>query len=212
MAVSLVSTGVQFPDSTIQTTASIAAMTLVQTISPTSGTTVTITGLTATYKQYLIQILNLKTDSSSAFTDSTSLQLVMSQNGGSSYYSTRYSYGATVLSAGENVGTGSSGGQGNISSWPIDSKVSSRATSQLSGEVIVYSPGTTSTVPVVTWNIVSTWAPQPGYGASSTINAMGMGMNYAFGYNTANSLNALQFSWANGSNFTGGTFKVYGIS
>lgn len=67
MATSLVSTGVQFPDSTIQTTAATAgSMTLLGTLATTSGPTVTLSGLNlTTYKQVICVVKAVRISASS---------------------------------------------------------------------------------------------------------------------------------------------------
>lgn len=70
MAVALVSTGVQFPDSTIQTTAaSSGGMTLISTLSPSGVNTINATSLTSS-KQFII-VINLTL----AGTDTVTLEL-----------------------------------------------------------------------------------------------------------------------------------------
>lgn len=70
MPTSLVSTGVQFPDSTIQTTAASASgLTLLQTVTGTSASTIDITGFSNTYKNYRILGINIRNASGSFSTD-----------------------------------------------------------------------------------------------------------------------------------------------
>lgn len=60
MAVSLVSTGVQFPDSSIQTTAASAGTsTLISTTSMAGASTLNLTGFTTSYRQYVLAITGL---------------------------------------------------------------------------------------------------------------------------------------------------------
>jgi hypothetical protein len=66
MAVSLVSTGVQFPDSSIQTTAaSPSGLVLVSSTTPTVATTLSGT-FSSTYDNYLINVYNIMPSSSNA--------------------------------------------------------------------------------------------------------------------------------------------------
>lgn len=70
MPTSLVSTGVQFPDSTVQTTAASASgLTLLQTVTGTSASTIDITGFSNTYKNYRILGINIRNASGSFSTD-----------------------------------------------------------------------------------------------------------------------------------------------
>ena len=68
MAVSLVSTGIQFPDSTIQTTAATAgaagAMVFISNTTASAAANVDITGFDSTYNTYVIECANFSTNTS----------------------------------------------------------------------------------------------------------------------------------------------------
>lgn len=60
MPTSLVSTGVQFPDSTIQTTAASASgIVLLESVTVSAATTATLTSFSTTYRNYLVFCMNL---------------------------------------------------------------------------------------------------------------------------------------------------------
>lgn len=82
MAVALVSTGVQFPDSTIQTTAaSSGGMTLISTVSvPGSSSGVSVTGISS-YKSIIITTVSV------SLTASQRLYAALSTDNGASYSS-----------------------------------------------------------------------------------------------------------------------------
>ena len=65
MATSLVSTGVQFPDSTIQTTAASAGPTLGTPVATTSGTSITFTSIPAGAKQIILSLDRVSTNGTS---------------------------------------------------------------------------------------------------------------------------------------------------
>jgi hypothetical protein len=99
MAVSLVSTGVQFPDSTIQTTAASPALTLIGTSTANATgsswfVSVGVTGWASTYK-YLVWTLSGKLGTS---TSSTNMVWAFNSLSGSNYYEYGY-WGSTVTGA-----------------------------------------------------------------------------------------------------------------
>lgn len=88
MATSLVSTGVQFPDSSIQTTAAGASpITLITTTTASAASEVAFTGLSSTYVKYIIELTNV-----SSSVNNTNLYIRTSTNNGSSYDSGASNY------------------------------------------------------------------------------------------------------------------------
>lgn len=97
MAVSLVSTGIQFPDSTIQTTAASPALTLIGTstanaVASSWYVSVSVTGWASTYK-YLVWTLSGKLGTSSS---STSMVWTFNNQSGTNYYEYGY-WGSTSI-------------------------------------------------------------------------------------------------------------------
>ncbi len=87
MATSLVSTGVQFPDSTIQTTAAGASgLTLLSTVTASGASQADFTGLSSTAYMYY-QLIGKNILPSTQMT----LELLVSTNNGSSFVTTGYS-------------------------------------------------------------------------------------------------------------------------
>lgn len=137
MAVSLVSTGIQFPDSTIQTTAATGSSPkwiFISNSSAGGGTAVEIQ-LPSSYPVYKIFYTGFYTNSNGA------LECQFSDNSGSSYYTSTYQWGG-IFSSGspvaQNVNSQSSGriAEGYFSSanFPLTG---------MYGEIIIY-PGDSS--------------------------------------------------------------------
>lgn len=217
MAVSLVSTGVQFPDSSIQTTAATAgSMTLISTATSTSGTTVSFTGLTTTYKKYQIVYNGLRNSASASGATYARLGLRFSTNNGSSYISTsNYSYSVsyfdnTPFSPGINVAP--TFGDDRIDLY---SQANITSGSFTSGTVTLYNPALNPSFPTVKFESTYIWIPQSGYGNPRSGGALaGAGWNYANGAHpfTTTGVNAVQFSWYGGETFTAGTWALYGVN
>lgn len=204
MAVTLVSTGVQFPDSSIQTTAATAGtMTLISTTTSTSGTTVVFTGLTSSYRSYQLVFSNVSSDYNSVTANvGTYLVAQLSNNNGASYITSGYL----------NVTGGPSSAQGSGSSLiPYNNcKTNSFTPSNLNGTFTLYNPATASIAPTYAFYGVSAWVADAGYGNSNTGFDNGAGSLATIPPPTT--INALKFYWQAGSNFTKGTWKLYGVS
>ena len=217
MPTSLVSTGVQFPDSTIQTTAASAStVTLVSTATSTSGTTVSFTGLSTTYKKYQVVYNGVRCNASASFATSARLGLRFSTDNGSSYLSAaRYSYAVSYFdnkptSPGINVA--STFGDDRIDLYSQSNITSGSFTS---GSVTIYNPALNPSYPTVKFESTYIWIPQSGYGDPRSGGALaGAGWNYANGAHpfTTTGVNAVQFSWFGGESFTAGTWALYGLS
>lgn len=198
MATSLVSTGVQFPDSTIQTTAAGASgLTLLSTVTASSSSTVNIeTGIGSSYDFYLITVTNVTTDANGIFRGRMKL--------GGSYRTDGY----YAMSNG-----GYAGGSGNLAvnqnsadSFQLAlSNISSVTNSTLSGEFWFSNPTSTSVLKLANWVF-------GGYnydgGSYHTIQGTGGNGNYT---GSSAVLTGIQFSFTSGTVVTG-TFRLYGFA
>lgn len=204
MAVSLVSTGVQFPDSSIQTTAaSASSMTLISTTTSTSGSTVTFTGMTSAYRSYMISVTNLRISYTPVGTGGVrGINMRLSNTNGSSYATTGYLYcdGTTFNIS----GSGSAQADTNFASNNLTG-------SNVNAEIIIYNPGVAVSG---TWMIygVTTYSAPPGYGNSETRKILTAGAMVTAGGAGYSSINAVQFYPDGAYTFTSGTWKLYGVA
>lgn len=206
MAVSLVSTGIQFPDSTIQTTAASAGTpvyTLISTFSSTSGTNVIFTGLSSSYRAIIFSFTALKNDYPSTNAGAArQLGFVLSNNNGSSYANTGYLYG-------NNTANFQGSGQATVLT-PF--YASARAGSAASGQVILWNPAASGVAATFNYSGSYTYSTAPGYGESQAgvVNGGG-GMVVAAGAGLS-AVNAINFFWDQNQTFTAGTWKLIGLS
>lgn len=191
MPTSLVSTGVQFPDSTIQTTAaSASALVLVnsQSLSGASSYTLT-TGISSTYDNYFFTINALTSSSAGSyiaarFQKSGSVQASGYINKGIYAY---YSSSLSVL--------------GSYSNYIV---VISNTYNNAPASVYGYLLNVNSTTPSYTQGLFMTSIISDNVGGADFVNIGGSHSSNA-------TITGLNFYQASGSNFTG-TFKLYGIA
>jgi hypothetical protein len=190
MPTSLISTGVQFPDNSIQTTAAgAAALTFISSTTASSSATVSFTGL-ATYDQFIIALSDVKLASGNTF------RLLFSTDNGATYLSTSYFFSTTgaITNAGNVNNGGASAAQILLNSaQPIS------ATNSISGNVNLFGLPSASVRPMGTSQLCSFDS------GNTTIS------NTAFGHATAQTINAVRFQ-ANTGNIASGTFRLYGVS
>jgi len=203
MAVSLVSTGIQFPDASIQTTAAGASvLTLISTTTSTSGTSVSFTGLTSSYRAYEIVFNKVQSNYNSALgSDGRYLQVQFSNNNGSSYISTGY-LNMTTMSA--------SSGSGQTSIFLGNSKTNSFSPSNENGVFTLYNPATATIAPTYSFYAVSQWPADAGYGNSNAGYDNGAGAIASIPPSTT--INAIRFVFNSGASFIAGTWKLYGVT
>lgn len=193
MAVSLVSTGVQFPDSTIQTTAAGASAMVkiqTQTFSGSSGVDFT-SGLTSTYKNYMFVLTNLQLG-----TPNGDFRMNFSSNGGSTY-----AVGIDYIYTSQNVNTNAwSYTQYNTNSPGyaiVAGQLYTDGTTALSGTILLGDPSGTSLRKYATCNF-------------SGRNGTGIPVPYlaAVQANTTSAINAIRFT---GTGNISGTIILYGL-
>lgn len=194
MATSLVSTGVQFPDSTIQTTAAGAsALKLLSTVTASSSSTVELeTGIGSTYDFYLITVSNVTTDANGIF--KARLKVDGSYNTSAYYGSANGGY-----SGGGNYALAMGG---DPALYTAISYISSTSGSTLSGEFWFSNPTSTSVYKTTNWVFSGLDATSP-----SAWTTQGAG-----GYmGSTSALTGVRFYFTTGSIVTG-TFRLYGFS
>lgn len=205
MAVTLVSTGIQFPDATIQTTAASASpITLVSSTTSTSGTYVIFTGLTSAYRAYQFVFTNVKNSwPSNNETVGKSMLVQFSNNNGSSYeVSSGYAY-VTTSGQVQNSGNGEIG---------INIKANNRTGSSGNGTFTLWNPGVTGVAPSFNWQGAYVFVGTAGYGESVAGQGIGGGAMVVAAGVGYNPVNAVRFYWESGATWTSGTWKVFGIS
>ena len=214
MPTSLVSTGVQFPDSTIQTTAAGAStMTLVATATSTSGTTLTFTGLTSSYKKYIIYFNNVRNNlDTTGQAISTGLLMEMSTNNGTYYLGGGYFQAFAEASGRSNTPAAATTNASAQNAWNLRAYANSKTTSFCSGEIIVYNPSVNPSFPIISCMTAYAWTPENGYGEQRFGGMLScIGGNNTSTYSTTG-INAVRFSWESGASFTAGNWSVYGTA
>lgn len=199
MPTSLVSTGVQFPDNTTQTTAAAASgLTLLQTITA-SGSPSSVdleTGIGSTYNFYLVTYTDVTPNTGSAF-----LRLQMKLDG--TYRTSGYFV--------QGVGGYSSGssalayGAGNESGINLTlSSVVTTAGQGAHGEVWFSNPTSTTAYKMMNW--------AGGYlDGSNLVNLQGSSGQFTGGVgNTA--LTGVRFVFTSSRTFASGIFRLYGLA
>lgn len=205
MATSLVSTGVQFPDSSIQTTAASASpITLISSATSTSGTTLTFTGLTTSYRYYIFSFTNVKNDNTpSGTTGYSELYIRFSNNNGSSYATSGY------LS----VALGSVGTSGGGTNRVLTGLTTNNLTgSSMNGQITLYNPALSGPQGVWQINAVSVHLAPSGYGDPFVTIANTGGTMSGGGFVGYSAINAVQFYWESNRSFTSGNWKLFGVS
>ena len=205
MATSLVSTGVQFPDSTIQTTAASASpITLISSATSTSGTTLTFTGLTTSYRYYVFSFTNLKNDntptSSAGYSE---LYIRFSNNNGSSYATSGY-----LTIAPGSVGT-SGGGTNRVLTGLTTNNLTG---SSMNGEFTLYNPALSGPQGNYQISGTSVHLMPPGYGDPFVTVSNVAGTMSGGGFVGYSAINAVQFYWESNRSFTSGNWKLFGVS
>jgi hypothetical protein len=201
MAVSLISTGIQFPDSTIQTTAAGggSGLTYISQVVASSSSTVSFTGLTA-YDNYMVVFSKVIPSGSSV-----NLYMRTSVNNGSSYASTSYRWSITYTQS----GNGSIGTRYSSSSSPDADfiRLSGNNMDVGSGYPCRISGSYTLNVKDASSNNFNI------YGVGSMIDENGNTTNPVVGgtRTETSATNAVQFYFSSGS-ITSGTFRLYGIA
>ena len=200
MAVSLVSTGVQFPDSTIQTTAAGASgLTLLSTVTASSSSTVDIeTGIGSSYDFYLITVTNVTCGGTGNGIFYSRMKL------GGSYRSDGY----YAMSNG-----GYAGGSGNLAAnqnsqdaFQVSlSNISTNANSTLSGEYWFSNPTSTSVLKVANW-VFGGYNYGGGY---HTMQGTGANGNYT---GSSGVLTGIRFFFSSSTDIATGTFRLYGFA
>jgi hypothetical protein len=198
MPTSLISTGVQFPDSTIQTTAATAGaapgLVLISTTAPTAATTVGFNTFSGTYDNYLIVFNNFNIASG---TNELRMQVLI----GGSVYTSDYAsavdgVGAFDYSQGRI--------QPNLAHFRIAPGVAASPDNRgCYGHVWVRNVNSTNSFKSI--NGFSNYYYSGNFGT----NWYGSGLSGVA--NTSSVLSGFQFFWSDGSNFAArGSLKLYG--
>jgi hypothetical protein len=195
MATSLVSTGVQFPDSTIQTTAATASapsatVFISSTIVASSTASVAFTGLSnSTYAYYVLEFTNLY------FTSNDSLLIQLSSDNGASYATGGYN--GTVVWGGAGVGQTAYTNASYIVIGGIAQQVGNTTTNTCAGFIEIHNAGveggifTFNTGNKATNNVTSAQSGAGGLLSGAAWNAFKLqGLSY---------------------NIAGGRFYLYGV-
>jgi hypothetical protein len=197
MAVSLVSTGVQFPDNSIQTTAATAGaapgMTLISTISGASATTLqNLNAFSATYDNYLILANNITAASSNPVLQA------------------RIAIAGTVDSSGNYGGVLSTnvpgqGGQNSANQWDITSPTSNDSSRSISFRVFIWNVNSTTSV--------KRMDGQAYYQDSGANTRQQIASGGTFGvFSPVSALTGIQFFFQNGESFRAqGFIRIYGF-
>ena len=194
MAVSLISTGVQFPDATIQTTAAGASgLVYVSQVVASNSSTVDFTGLTA-YDNYLVIFSKVFPDTPSII----NFYMRTSTNNGSTYASTNYKWTLDLGNAVINQTTGVADAT-NIWLSP-DNMNASVPSSQISGQVTLNLKNGTS-YDFFAWGQSTEINDNPNFRIAAS---------YSYRAETS-ATNAIRFRFSSG-NITSGTFRLYGIA
>ena len=201
MAVSLVSTGVQFPDSTIQTTAATAGAAAGwvkiqgQQFSAVSTVDFT-TGINSTYKSYMFVFTNV----SSSTTSNANLNAQFSSNGGSTWTGVaNFVWYVMIPDVNNNAFTTYSQYQGNFSGGIrlVDSWFSDTVTS-LSGTFLLSDPASTSR-----------YKQGTGYFNARTPTGIASPIMSTGYWSTTTAANAVRFT---GSGTLTGNITLYGLT
>lgn len=196
MAVSLVSTGIQFPDSTIQTTAaSASSMVKIQTQTFSGASSVTFSsGITSTYKSYLLIFTNIYSTTAS----NASLSFDISADGGSTWL-TNWASGWASLNTTNAPNFYNSWSASRNSAWMAD-QWSNSSSSTLSGQLLIANPtGTGSYKQVSGYFVMNSGSgePSPSFATANNKNAVSSVINAFRVY---------------GSGTITGTLSLYGIT
>lgn len=193
MAVSLISTGVQFPDNSIQTTAAGAsAMVLAATATASSSSEIVFNNLSTTYRAYLVEY-----DQVYLASNNQNLLMQISTDNGSSYISSNYQrvgFYMTTSTVQGNVETAASFLYiGSLGGW---SNSSSR---RGAGQVMMFAPNTGG-------------SPQLFTHTSVTLNASGNNeiTQMVMQNSSTSAVNAIKFFSSSG-NIAAGNFRLYGL-
>jgi hypothetical protein len=198
MAVGLVSTGIQFPDSTIQTTAAGggSGLTYISQVVASGSATVSFTGLTA-YDNYMVIFSKVFPDT----TSTTYFTMLTSTNNGSSYATTSYKYSVIYGNQTNGSISGRSSGDNNtyinLSADNLDADVPS---SQVSGQIVLNLKNGTS-YDFFAWGSFGEINDNPAF----------LGGTFSSNRTETSATNAVRFKFVSG-NIASGTFRLYGIA
>ncbi len=172
--------------------------TLVSTGTASSSATISFTGLSTSYNNYVVIFSNVI-----PATNSVQIEMQVSTNNGSSYLSSGYTYFFSTNYANNSsyVVANSSSASSIImtnSGYPLDNAVPYSA----NGQVWIYNPAISGNYPNVSF--------QTSYGVSGASGWTGGSQGTATN-TTTTAVNAIQFLMSSG-NITSGTFKLYGIN
>ena len=198
MAVTLGSTGVTFPDASIQTTAAGAsALVYISQAVASNSATVSFTGLTA-YDNYMVIFSKIAPSSTD---EANNFLMYTSTNNGSSYATTSYNYAMSfVITSSASVGVKASEADGNtfirLSAGTFSSNNSNCS---ISGDITLNLKDSTKYF-FLAW------------GVAAQLNAGGRTVNNCFsaGRPESSATNAIRFQFSTG-NVSSGTFRLYGI-
>lgn len=193
MAVSLISTGVQFPDNSIQTTAAGAsAMVLAATATASNSSAIVFNNLSNSYRAYMLEY-----DSVYLSSANQNLLMTISTNNGSSYLTANYARALV-----RNAGTLSGNYSGNDSVFYIGTLAGFSGTSTTTGSGIIYifAPNTSG--------IYSQYYMETATFDNSNNFEMVAG---SMGNNgTTSAVNAVRLTSSSG-NIAAGNFRLYGL-
>ena len=193
MAVSLISTGVQFPDNSIQTTAAGAsAMVLAATATASSSSEIVFNNLSSSYRAYMLEY-----DSLYLSTANQNLLMTISTNNGSSYLTANYQR-ALVRNAGTLSGNYSSGDSifyiGSLGGY------SGTATNTGSGIIYMFAPNTSGQYSQYYMETVT-------FDNSNTLEMLAGSM---LNSGSTSAVNAVRLKSSSG-NIAAGNFRLYGL-
>lgn len=204
MAVSLVSTGVQFPDSTIQTTAATASaapgMVLLQAVTASASSTVDLTSFSSTYDNYQIVATDIRPTN-----DADYLQAQLN-TGGTWRTVDGYKYVAVFSKGLSNWGVGQYYHSSVESRWyltPDTLKNASYATTSL--VMNIPNPNNSSSTKGV-YGQIFTSEQYP----NTTLNVVNFSGTY-LGTGTTNTVQGVRFLAGSGGTLAAGSFRLYGL-
>lgn len=194
MAVSLVSTGVQFPDSSIQTTAASASpmVFISSTIVTSSTASVSFTGLSnSTYAYYIIEFSNVFSTSEDV------MRAVFSDDNGATYYTSGYNYLSVYGGSGVGQIYSTNGNPPIVAGYPQNFGTSIQNSS--SGLIQLHNVGVSGGGGMITYTT--------GSKNNSQTPSTQIGNGGFFGNTTYNAVRLAPSS----ASFSGGNFYLYGV-